>query len=456
MSEQNNKITLYPSNWLYNAGVLGFIRILERCENIVISEIFNNDGTINHEIIEAIKDVFKKEGHELPIVLKHLSMWHWYFIKLGFEKNYLSIKDLVEKSIRKAEDSSKRQQVKKQLQIKNIKYENEICDFSYFNQSINSIFTQAFGKKATIDLATASARLIDKINIKRKEYIYKRTIGSLFAKDGLYQNKFNPNYFSDVNKFINAFNLDKILEYGESDKQCSFCNSRNFNVLPIKSTDMNILFPSFSQFPNSFWNNKQSQSLHICSLCDFFIMHHHLAFIELHDNSEIFINAPSFKVMYELNKFAKGVYENKTSIEAKTKREILATSVIEYTNKIKTSLGIWTGMNIEIVTKKNDVIEYFSLPYEVVKILTDRQIASLLSDLGEYNFFNAILNKRYTYLIDTAQKLLRITMKDKLNKSDKDLINNLLFLPKNRNYPKQAVNKVLKLYSLIENKIKRG
>lgn len=455
MSEQNNKITLYPSNWLYNAGVLGFIRVLENSKNLVTSEIFNKDGTINHKIIESMNDVFRKECNELPIVLKHLSTWHWNFIKLSFIYQYESIQELAEKSIRYSENSTRRTQIKKQLYVKNIEYENQICDFTDINKRVNDIFNQAFGRNSAIHFTTAIAKLIGTINSHEKEYIYKRTIGSLFAKGGLYQNKFNPNYFSDVKKYINTFDIDKILRHGETNERCSFCNNSAFNIVPIRSTDMNILFPSFLQFPNAFWNNKQDQSLHICSLCDFFILHHHLVFIGIPDNSEIFINAPSFKVMYELNKFAKESYGSNNTIEARTKREILATTVIEYTNKIQTSLGIWAGMNIEIVTKKNGFIEYFSIPHNVIRLISDRKIASLLSDLGEYNVYNKVLDAKFSSLIDISQKLLRLSLKEQLNKSDKDLINKLLFLPKNRCHFKKTANKILKLYSLIEDKIKR-
>lgn len=44
-----DKITLYPSNWLYNAGVVGFLRVLiseiscnDKCEYNKIKYIKNN------------------------------------------------------------------------------------------------------------------------------------------------------------------------------------------------------------------------------------------------------------------------------------------------------------------------------------------------------------------------------------------------------------------------------
>ncbi len=55
MSEQfktNTRITLYPSNWLYNAGVVGMMRVMdwifenEEKLNIRMSKIVTNDGTV--------------------------------------------------------------------------------------------------------------------------------------------------------------------------------------------------------------------------------------------------------------------------------------------------------------------------------------------------------------------------------------------------------------------------
>ncbi|MCX8082439.1 MAG: hypothetical protein N3D17_03435 [bacterium] len=44
----NNKITLYPSNWLYNAGVVGLLRILEFAGKNNTFQ-FNNDGSVEIE-----------------------------------------------------------------------------------------------------------------------------------------------------------------------------------------------------------------------------------------------------------------------------------------------------------------------------------------------------------------------------------------------------------------------
>ncbi|MGQ3683469.1 MAG: hypothetical protein ACUBOA_00355 [Candidatus Loosdrechtia sp.] len=44
---EDNKITLYPSNWLYNAGVIGFLNVVESVEGeTIINSWLNDDGEV--------------------------------------------------------------------------------------------------------------------------------------------------------------------------------------------------------------------------------------------------------------------------------------------------------------------------------------------------------------------------------------------------------------------------
>jgi CRISPR-associated protein Cst1 len=113
-------------------------------------------------------------------------------------------------------------------------------------------------------------------------------------------------------------------------------------------------------------------------------------------------------------------------------------------------------MNIEIVTNKNDLIEFYSLPYNVIKLITDRKISSLLSDLGEYSIYNKILDGNYGELIGIAQKLLKLSTKEQLSKNEENLMKSLLSNWKNYNHLTSTSNKILKLYSLIEDKLRRN
>ena len=58
MSDEN-KITLYPSNWLYNAGVVGFLRVLEACGVDINKYFVDGKVEIFTEDIDANK-LFEK------------------------------------------------------------------------------------------------------------------------------------------------------------------------------------------------------------------------------------------------------------------------------------------------------------------------------------------------------------------------------------------------------------
>lgn len=232
-------------------------------------------------------------------------------------------------------------------------------------------------------------------------------------------------------------------------------DAENF-LTKIKSFDMvfnRLLGPTSSKFPNGFWNF--NQGLDVCHLCSFILIHHHLALTKLADGSQIFINAPSFKLMYELNRLVKAMFEASTLEEQRTKREILAISIIEYAAKIPVMLGYWTSMNIEVVIKTRDNIDFFSLPFEVVKIISNRNIAALLSEIGETKILNLILDQKYSVLVELSYKILRVALKkdDRKSKQDKSALNDFIKLDKNRKNLIEFSNKLLKLYSLIEEKL---
>lgn len=364
MSEKNNTITLYPSNWLYNAGVVGFLINIEReftNENLTgIQPTQLDDGTVlvskslfeNLNVIERFLD-----GEEKISIYRK-----------GTFRNYITTEEEKEEFI----DYVK--QLKNVIQTGNC----GVCNVGYY-------LTQAISSK----------------------------------------------------KFL------------ERNKEFNFAHNT-------------LIGPTINKFPNAFWNNYQGTT--ICHLCNFIILHHDLAITRLSGLSHIFINAPSFRLMYDLNKLLKELYGKSTNEENKKIREILATTLIEYVRKLQSILGVWTSMNIEIIHrykiindkgKLEDRIEYYSLPMEVIKIITDRNISNILSDLAEFKILNIILDGKYSFLTELGYKLLREGSKDFNNRNDK-LINSILYQPRNQYNPTSTANKILKLYSLIEDKLKRN
>ncbi|HNW20560.1 MAG TPA: hypothetical protein PKK38_01575, partial [Bacteroidales bacterium] len=186
----------------------------------------------------------------------------------------------------------------------------------------------------------------------------------------------------------------------------------------------------------------------------FLILHQHLAFTNLSDNTKIFINAPSFELMYELNKLIKEL----SKTDYKSTKELLAMSVIEYSLKINTILGNWLLMNIEIVAidKKNN-IEFINIPYNVLRIISNKKIAALLSDIGEFKILNIVLNEKYSELVEIAYRIMRIALKSKRNESDNKFLQDTIFLDKNKGSNYNLLwfsNKILNLYALIKETIK--
>jgi CRISPR-associated protein Cst1 len=349
-----SSITLYPSNWLYNAGVIGLMRVLEELGEEV-EKFICKDGIVGLLTTKNPSEIFDKWVELSPKSKEGKSMVY------GFKNAY------------------------------------------YANQTEKSI---------------------------------KHRIESLLGQS--------------------------TYKSGKIEFSCSFCTSK----IKVKKTDAtflnqafgNILLGSEKSFSNMYWSN--SASNFVCQQCEFIIMCHHLALTRLSDGSEIFINAPSFQVMYYLNKFAREVFGALSAEEMRSKRNILAMSVIEYAIKVQATLGVWTGMNIEIVSKYRvkkdnkweDKIEFFSLPYEVIQLLSDRHIAGILSRIGEFAILNRVLDQDFSRLMETGYRLLRIGLKayGERGKSENDFINQTLRLEKNRRNPARVAEQIFQLSALIE------
>lgn len=305
-------------------------------------------------------------------------------------------------------------------------------------------------------------------------YFSENKISSIIGKAPIYRNYLQPSEKAQYSQYVKA--LKFLQNTGINDV---FGESYNLPMHVVEQLrtdglekfmdriiDFNMIFhadiaPSLGMFPNAYWNTKQSNK--ISHLFSFLIIHQHLSFTSLNGLTKIFINAPSFKLMYELNKLINKSFEWSRDNNNKS---LLAMTVIEYCAKTNAMLGLWSGMNIEIVaiTKKikdngqfEDIIEYYNLPSNVIQIISNKKISTLLSDIGEFKILNLVLDEKYKELVEMAYRILKISMKDDYNKGDQKYINDYLFLSRNK-YNKTAqrlvANKILKLYALIDERIK--
>lgn len=392
MENTEKYIELYPGNWLYNAGVIGFLSVLQRC-NVNVADLLLKDGTIKGDITNVFRDKRSHKGFEVPIIV-----WEW-FISGG-------------KKLKKNFDENSDDPIK-----------------DIWGTLFNVVFRGFFNANSNL--------------------LYKPS-------------KTSPAVFDSFLKFI-AF----LFEYGESNPTCSFCMKKGKQSYKNRFSSEHYKELGGSDgsegMPNSFWNNQKTiGGTKLCDTCSFLLLNKHLAFTTLNDGTKVFINAPSFKLMYELNKLINSSFEwNKD----KNSKSLLAMSVIEYCAKSNVTLGLWSGMNLEIiaVTKKikendkfEDIIEYSTLPYTVIQLISNKRIAALLSDIGEFKILNLILNENYKELVEIAYRILKISMKENDDKGDKRFIEDCLFLFRNK-YSKTAqrlvANKMLKLYALIDEQL---
>ena len=369
-------ITIYPSNWLYNAGVVGFLSCLDRDDYL-------QDHTDNEK-------------------------------KYSFEDNCVVIYN----------------QVFSKIQVASNYFENGIVINLKGNNQYYRNFIDATGNQKWVFEKFVKA-LSDNHNSGE----------CYLCNNGVYVKKEN---IQPQNTNQTQENIDKF-----------FNKIEGLNMAHNSILGPALLEPSGPpKFPNAYWN--LNDKFKICHLCAFIIIHHHLAFTNLSDGSEIFINAPSFEIMYQMNKLVKELF-GKEKLSGKQKREILAMSVIEYSRRLNVSLGMWNQMNLEIIVKSREGIDTFSLPYQTVNLISDRKIASLLSQIGEFSILNTVLNNEEHKLIDIGHKLIRIGLKSyqEWNKTDKNVLNSFLHRNSNKMNLVNTAQKILELYANINERRKK-
>ncbi len=308
-------------------------------------------------------------------------------------------------------------------------------------------------------------KIFNELDIENRYFNNETKISSIVAKAPIYRNYLQPSEKQSFSKFVNA------LEFVEKGGQCDISNYAYYIPETIvtklkldglqkffeRIVDFNMIFhaelgPSIGMFPNAYWNLKQSSK--ICHLFSYLVIHQHISFTSLDGFTKVFINAPSFSLMYHLNNFVNSSFSREKN---KDNKSLLAMSVIDYCSKSNSTLGIWGGMNIEIIAiTRDNSIEYYSLPYSVVEIISNKRISTLLSDIGEFKILNLVIDEKYNELVEVAYRILKISMKEDSNKGDDNFIRDFLFLSRNK-YNKAAqrlvANKILKLYALIEERI---
>ncbi len=376
MENFEKHIELYPSNWLYNTSVIGFLKSIENIE--------------------------KKENDNEYFIFDSgtLSVERNLFDDLKTEKRYFSDKLCDCLLIGNVSKTSK------------TKYPNYINPSNKGDKEGFGHFVKELSKlesDGTNTCPTCGQKFHFRNSSTEKLNRVWKNLGG--ANDGF-------------EKFINS--VTKV------------------------SNRINENLGGADSYPNGYWAGKYSTEL--CPLCSYLIIHHHIALTKLIDGSKIFINAPSFNLMYKLNTLLEKLIDKENA----SYKNLLAMSVIEFSIKTNVMMNTWADMNIEIVAiQKNGVIEFISLPHETIRILSNKRIAEILSAIGEFKILNIVTNGRWKDLIELGSRILKIAMKPTVGKEDLNFIENNFFRYENREKRNltELANKILKLYALIEERI---
>ncbi len=273
---KENVITLYPSSWLYNAGVIGFLKVLEAGgENV--ESFLKDDGSVEIEKHRACHLIAKRKIVSVNI---DNAVSNFDISELAYHYFDVSFQHLVE-------DQSSNTDMEK---IKKV-----------WGKLFNTYYRGFFN---------ANTRYLYQSSKRSKPLIEQ---------------------FSDF--------VDNMLNLSNTGIRCDFCLTSNYNFNyknKFTSEHHKILGASENEVPNSFWFLKKDTNQNICDFCSYILIHHHLSLTKLQDNSEIFINAPSFKLMWYLNKYAETLYGK---LKAKEIKEILGMSLIEIAIKLNIQLG---------------------------------------------------------------------------------------------------------------------
>lgn len=308
--------------------------------------------------------------------------------------------------------------------------------------------------------------IFDELKVNERYFEDGTKISSIVAKAPIYRNYLQPSEKELYSQFVQALKKAKggqqcdilVRGYNIPEEEVLMLRSKGLDKFFDRISDFNMIFhaslgPSIGAFPNAYWNMKNSNKT--CHLFAFLIIHQHLAFTKLMDNSQIFINAPSFRLMYELNK----ILEKLANKDHASFRNLLAMSVIEFSVKTNVMLHTWASMDIEIVAIKNNNVEFINLPYETIKLLSNKKIAEMLSSIGEFRILNMVIDNKWKDLVELGYRLLKIAMKNNIGKEDRNFINNFFYSSGSLQSPasiKQLANKLMKLYSLIEERTKNN
>lgn len=355
----NQTITLYPSSWVYNASIVGFLRVLSKCE-INVEELFNKQhGTVSIPI-EYIRKILNENEPEAQNyeLLKQYKKWHWNYVW----ESYLRLREKVDKKIEKHIKEQKKKNIQQPEEpIEELKILKTITMLlgtgsDFYRNYLDSQEVEEHSNNKGIKQQRNATK-----DEKEKEYL--RIFGSMFS--------------SIVDKISSSQNSQRF--------QCNLCYRNTYETKEVTTIYSYLLFQSASTFQNSFWGNIVDAGMKICLLCRFLILHFYIG--ALNGKEKIFINTPNLFVTYKLNQ----LLENNTFLLSSMEFQIrILYEIVKY----KSLLGYWSMSNIQLVRIDNSCrgLDFMDIPSNRLVILCDYEVVNIINKVGTFKFFEAVIN----------------------------------------------------------------
>ncbi len=411
-----NKITLYPANWLYNAGVIGFLRIIEYGRGSeYIANLFKRDEKGLVILPEDFKD--KKTD---------FSLWYAQYSAKVYFSSLFDIRNLgeVRKRVEKIKDKKEREEAKNRLREITEEIKREISSigvmdtWSLFREKIDKLLDKFIDEVKK--LPNVEAARIDEDKEKIEEtladfsivknflgyfYFNKGVINNPKGKDTKFLEKFNRKYLEPA---LSSFHLSN------GNYPCSFCSRtfENFSILkPFQEGDFSPVGVSPKTFKNFFYDGNEYSMLLKCPLCELILLCAFAGFLykpwiyqTLEKTQWIFIHLPEIKTSWEINNKLKTIL---SEVSDKTFYISLLDSILEYFKE----KSYWVLGNIlfteisPVASKQNEKPKfiYFNLNRPFVSLFS--QGGTLISNL--FKNLNRPFEIAENYQVNLATETLK-------------------------------------------------
>lgn len=384
-------------NWLYNAGIVGFLRIL-REKGISYNDVIN-DGIVSltQDMLEGFEEAYfkiaLKNQYETLLTIKEQGKIRETF-KEKLNANFDKIKDEYLSKLKGIEKSD----------ITFKEYSNKVVSVveDYFGEILKIFENSSLSKDRAIK---SIQKKVEESKVKKLESIINHNVFSNYFGNFYFNKSSLCNPKGSMNR-IKAFkdeyvtNAIETLETNNTDGvACRFCNQNKVNLKVKNQKDLPVfnegLFSisgvSIDKFKNFFYN--AIPDLFICSVCELILL---CSFAGLNkkpyrlvtsDKTDyIFVNMPSLELLAEENDALKGFYD---SFSENVKDSIYEHVLQDILLKEKRKKSKWVLQNVFFVELKTSarkdtgkpVLKYFHIGKDIAELFSSEKVIDSLRNV---------------------------------------------------------------------------